>query len=200
MNKKNKGIILLIAGSFHFDVGKQKNVNRSTVLNYMGNVLWNHDKLNAFQITSDEIVKPKWAEWKNKIGLDVNGGEENICCGDSLSFFDSELGRIGISICLDYIYPKHMPMLQYSKINLFLVPCMSPTITRFKKSAETLGDCQQASLFLSNCGAIAVKDDNGNILKDGASFYYLPKNNNAYNFNESNELLKVFDLFELIKG
>ncbi len=180
---QNKGLLLVVAGSFHF-ICEDGKVNRSIILGYDGKPLWYHDKMQAYQITRDDVNDDKSLIDKLRIG--PGGGEEGIALKNELRFIDLPIGRVSVCICLDYIYLDHFEAIKESGINVFLIPAMSSNTTRFHEYARDFGNSQHASTFVSNSSYIAINPE-------GASFYYIPSRDRSYYPCLPDSLLLIFD-------
>jgi hypothetical protein len=180
-----KGIFLVVAGSFHLKLDDGKIVNRSHVLSYSGEELWHHDKMQAFQITSLDVKDN--LNLKEKLKIDDRGGQEAIDLMDQLEFLDLPIGRISVCICLDYISDSHYHAMFQSGINVFFVPAMSPTTLQFQDKAKQFGG-NHVSTFVSNSSCF-VKDD-----KNGASFYYIPvaSKKTCFTFHDPRAIITSF--------
>ena len=150
-------------------------LNISTLLNHKGEDLLTHHKMKRFKIREDEATASP--EIQRLLKISQNGGYECIRQSQTLKCIDTPLGRIAICICIDYFHKMHQAALQNSGINLFLVPAMTHTVTKFWYNRESLGDANLAATFVSNSSYIARKTDGG-VHEKGASFYYLPAREN----------------------
>ncbi len=195
----DEGILLLVAGSFHFwDKDDEKRLfNLSTVLNHGGRVIWEQKKLKRYAFDVKDIqINPGLPKILKTSG---KGGYENIHTSDVLYCLDTPVGRIAVCVCIDFFHPDHQEAWRLSGINLFLSPAMSPGNTRFKDVSRLLGASNLASSFIANSGWAAKKQKEGGIHQDGACFYYLPDKKRNLTFAGENEEMLIFDMNSLIQ-
>jgi predicted amidohydrolase len=192
------GLLLVVAGSFHFEIEGNKRFNISTVLNHEGDVLWTQNKIKRFSFDKSDIRKNP----QLPILLETSpaGGYEGIKETGTICCVDTPLGRIAVCICIDFFHKEHMETFRQAGINVFLVPAMSPQIIRFLESAALFAGDNLAASFISNNGYAAKKGSSG-IHEDGASFYILP-NRSRKNVQAASENLSllVFDSKKLTKS
>jgi predicted amidohydrolase len=185
------GLLLVVAGSFHFEIEGDKRFNVSTVLDHTGSVLWTQNKIKRFSFDKSDIQKnpqlPILLETSPAGGYEGIEETGTICCADT------PLGRIAVCICIDFFHKEHMETYRQAGINLFLVPAMSPQVIRFLETAALFCGDNLAASFIANNGYAAKKRNSG-IHEDGASFYILPNRSrkNVRATGENSSLL-VFD-------
>lgn len=192
-----KGLFMVIAGSFHHkdDSTNNPRYNRSCILNYNGDILWEHNKMQRYDIDSNDIRNSP--DLKTHLNLSENGGYEKIAVGDRLCFIDTPLGRIVVCICIDFFHNDLRKLLTDIQATVFLVPAMSHQNFHFIQSAKSFGDSNKASTFVSNSGCLA-KDG-----EDGASFYYLPSRDKTTSIRyatKNAENITIFDMAEIIEA
>ncbi len=203
VQKEGKGLCVVVAGSFHInDLSKKnKRYNRSCILNYNGEILWEHDKLQRYEVNCDDLRESP--HLKKILKLSDNGGHEGIFAGDKLYYIDTPIGRIVVCICIDFFHSNLQELLSNSHATIFLVPAMSHQNYHIIEAARGFGDSNKASTFVSNSGCFAKKESS-HIHIDGASFYYLPSKEKlinikyAVNVNEIERTL-IFDMAKIIK-
>jgi predicted amidohydrolase len=164
------GLLMTVAGSFHFKKKNGERFNTSTVLNHAGEVLWCQDKLEMFSLDDHDIKKKPQIPQLLKIS--PNGGYERITCSHTVSIVDTPLGRLVVSICIDFFH--HVEAYRSTGANVFLVPAMTYQTIRLVKAAEFLAERNLAASFLAN-SAWAAKKDKNEIHENGLSFYILPE-------------------------
>lgn len=169
---QGQGLVLVVAGSWHTQQDDGRWVNRSYVLDARGDIVWAHDKLAAYEITSDNVQQN--LTLKTQLGLNDHGGEEMIEIGDTLQFCDCALGRLAVAICAGFFHDPIADVLKASGATLFLVPAMSHDVRPLAERARTLVRSQHATTFVANCGTVAFDPHNGQINEQSACFYLLP--------------------------
>jgi predicted amidohydrolase len=174
------GLILVVAGSWHVEgvtdeLGETQHRvwNRSLVIDYRGETVWEHDKLTEYIISADNVAqKPAL---RTHFGLSEKGGIEGIRRGRTLEFCDCKLGRISVAICVGFFHDPIEAALRASGANVFLVPAMSPDMSPLEERARTLVRSQRASTFAANCGAVAYDESSKKTGSKAACFYFLPR-------------------------
>lgn len=135
MCQPGNGVELVVAGSQHIERSSGEWVNRSTVLDRDGDVLWIHDKVLRYGS-------------RNRRGGDL---VEDIRLGDVLVLVETSVARIASVICLDFLCDKALHSLYQSAApNLFLVPAMSPKLDDFRSRATSFAASLQAISIVSN--------------------------------------------------
>lgn len=174
LSLSGNGMLMVVAGSFH--IAPDKNVkderyNISHVLDHGGNILWSQKKLNKLTINSEELNRAPGL--KNVLKISDEGGYESIFHPEHLLCVDTVIGRIAITICIDFFDDGHQEALRQSGINIFFVPAMNSTISRFEHTARSLGGSNQASSFVANKPFFS-KPQNSVPGKRDSPFYYIP--------------------------
>lgn len=118
-----KGLLLVVAGSWHSEVSEGW-VNRSTVLDCKGNMVWEHDKLAEYHITPQNVRQSPGL--RAQLGINNHGGTEAIRRGDTLQFCDCALGRLSVATCAGFFHEPVAEALRASGATIFLVPAMDP--------------------------------------------------------------------------
>ncbi len=165
---------LVVAGSFHRERYEGGYVNLAPMLDWQGNVVWRHRKLQPYKMLSGEIAKsPNVNEilrlFKAKTGNHV---EENIQTSYPLAFVDTPIGRMATLICLDYLLDKVYEAVGHVGCHYLWVPLMTASIGMFEGHAKDLYGAKHhvltaCSASVSCCEMIHCK---GNDL----SFLYAP--------------------------
>ncbi|HEX9733682.1 MAG TPA: hypothetical protein VGG06_17050 [Thermoanaerobaculia bacterium] len=141
---------LVIAGTFHHELEDSRGwVNRCHVLDPYGRTILQQDKLVAFKVPASQACEMR-PELLAKLGIDERGGYEDIDVGDVVTFLDSALGRMLVTICLDYCGDQLTELVLDSRPNLFWVPAMTPAMGAFHERARFLGSRLRASSFVVN--------------------------------------------------
>ncbi len=151
---------MVVAGSFHHEIanGPIGFENRTQVYSGAGDLLWTHTKCAKFKIPAEEST-PAVCEL---LGIRADrGGEEDIQLANVLHVLDGQIGRIVTPICIDYFCEDLRAPFLAAGVTVVLSPTMSPTLQRFEKRANTLGDHARAWTFVANsrwvCDAMGVK-------------------------------------------
>ena len=192
------GLLMVVAGSFHFGGKTDGRYNTSTILDHTGNVLWTQNKLKRFSFNKKDLRKNPGL--RMLLRTSEAGGYENIDETDTVYCADTPVGRISVCICLDFFHKNHIEGFRKAGINVFLVPAMTPQNIRFLEIAGTAAEDNLAASFFSNSGYAAKKEKSG-IHAEGASFYFLPRTREKGTLaTGKNKQLLIFDFGELIKS
>jgi predicted amidohydrolase len=198
VSSRKPGLLLVAAGSFHFESKTDKRLNTSTILNHSGDILWTQNKIKRFSFDTNDIQKKP--EIQTLLKTSPVGGYEYINETDTICCADTPIGRISVSICIDFFHKEHLEVYRQTKTNIFLVPAMTYQNIRFLQTAGIFARDNLASSFISNNGYIAKKEKSGINMK-GASFYFLPRTMEpGIMAKEENGNLLIFDVGKLIKS
>lgn len=183
LNNHEKKIIMVTAGSWHIlkDKERQTYVNNSTIFRFDGEVLWEQKKMHPFKLNAGDI--------QELLSLNLRGVEEfgklldapdqqcweKIEIADTLEIFDSSIGRMAITICLDYFVKEREDLLVETIVNLIFLPAMSPTLNKIKKSSFDSGTWGMASVFCANSCWIITGGKIDEFKKKHSSFIYTPQ-------------------------
>jgi hypothetical protein len=181
-NHKNK-IIMVTAGSWHIlkDEERQTYVNNSSIIKFDGEVLWEQGKMHQFQLNAGDI--------KELLSLNLRGFEafytlldapdqecwEKIEIADTLKIYDSSIGRMAITICLDYFVKERAELLVEPIVNLIFLPAMSPTLNKIRQASFYSGTWRMASVFCANSCWIITGGKIEEFKKEHSSFIYTPQ-------------------------
>lgn len=132
-------IYLVVAGTRHVFINDKKYVNRCTVFDFIGDVLWEQDKSQRFELPANDAKALLQAEH------DVY---EPNHLAEQVVIYRSKLGRIATPICLDFI--KADGLWQKLAVDLFLVPAMSKNLKRFQDSSKQAGNRWGSAVFVCN--------------------------------------------------
>ena len=145
---------LVIAGSLH--EGEPPDcMNRARVLDWAGRDLWCHEKCSRFSLTPRETAHLDPA-LRTAIGLDEDGGAEDIRLGQTLTLRDGPLGRMGLVICLDHLDTRLRALFELSGVDSLFVPAMSPATADFERTVEDLArDAHTASFVVNSAWLVA---------------------------------------------
>lgn len=183
---EERGLLMVVAGSWHVADREGHRANRCVVLDYYGNELWRHDKLLEFVITAGNVKESPQAY--QQMGIREGGATEAIHCGKRLEFYDSLVGRLAVAICVGFFSQEVEPLLWASGANVFFVPSMTPSTTDLEARANALVRSQNALTFVANCGHVGP---------NARSFYQLPiKNAKPRRLRQGRRML-LFDMSEL---
>jgi len=182
LNNSEKKIIMVTAGSWHIlkEEEMQTYVNNSAILRFDGEVLWEQGKMHQFQLNARDI--------KELLSLNLRGFEafyklldapdqqcwEKIEIADTLKIFDSSIGRMAITICLDYFVKERTDLLLEPNVNLIFLPAMSPTLNKIKQASFDSGTWGMASVFCANSCWIITGGKIDVFKKEHSSFIYTP--------------------------
>jgi predicted amidohydrolase len=139
-NAFNRVIHLVIAGTCHVFENQENNhySNRCTAFNHMGTIEWQQDKRQPFTLTA----------YETQAFFNVNSPAfEPTQPANHLVIRHTALGKVATPICLDFLCDglwKAMP------IELFLVPAMSPNLSRFKDNCRIAGNEHSSAVFICN--------------------------------------------------
>jgi hypothetical protein len=153
-------ICLVIAGTRHVFIGHEKYANRCTVLNFIGDVLWEQDKSQRFELTAD--IAQALLNADSAVFEPSHFAEKFVMCR-------TKLGRIATPICLDFI--KAEGLWQKLAIDIFLVPAMSSGLSRFELSSKLAGNRWGSAVFVCNTKPDDTKPD----YDKNAVHVYLPQ-------------------------
>ncbi len=128
-NQSKSNIILLIAGSMHYSKEKEY-FNESIVYDYKGNELWKQNKINAFK--------------HNNVREFLNYERKEFICVDTI------IGRMSISICVDFLRENYIYLNNSFYVNFHLVPSFSSSTSEFKTHSRVIGRNYNSSTFY--CG------------------------------------------------
>jgi predicted amidohydrolase len=194
VSSKQKGLFMVVAGSFHIrqgEEGKEKIFNASVVLNHSGDDLWSQRKIQPFSFNRKDIKECQ--EIKCLLKISDAGGYERIESDTAIRCLDTPLGRMILCICIDYFHDDHAQALYKSGANIFFVPAMSPGNSKFQATAEKLGSSNLAVAFVA-LSRIFNKDGKAATEKS-ASFYYLPDTKNTFTYAvDDREDLLIFEV------
>lgn len=147
-NPQHRHPRLVVAGSRHCADGADF-ANRCTVLDFIGNILWEQDKRSPFVIhDADEVRQLCPRDPPERLF-------EPTALGPKLMVAESAIGRLLTPICLDYIQGETWSDLG---ADLYLVPAMTPSLGRFADTAKFLGGEHGAATFVCNA-LVAGKDE-----------------------------------------
>ena len=139
-NPRHRHPRLVVAGSRHCADGGEF-ANRCTVLDFIGNILWEQDKRSPFVIDdADELRRLCPEDTPAKVF-------EPTALGRTLVVAESVIGRLLTPICLDYIEGD---LWRDLGADIYLVPAMTKTLGRFALCAEDLGGRHGAATFVCN--------------------------------------------------
>ncbi|KJV06678.1 hypothetical protein [Methylocucumis oryzae] len=148
-------IRLIVAGSRHIHHGNKRNEfsNCCTVLNAFGDIEWQQEKRQPFNLTEREahnLLNHKQAAF------------EPTQLANTVTLRLTALGLTATPICLDFFHDslwKDLP------IQVLLVPAMSPNLKRFHRHCANVGEHHLSSAFICN-----AEPNN----KDKAVYAYIP--------------------------
>ncbi len=140
--------LLVMAGSFHVDAGLGR-ANRCHLLDGRGNLLLSQDKCTAYRIPADQAGRMR-PEILAGLGIDERGGYEDIQSAETLHIRETPLGRLATPICLDFCGNQLRDLFIQTRVNLFLVPAMTPRMGPFYARAREFGSFNRATTIVVN--------------------------------------------------
>lgn len=142
-NLREVRLRLVVAGSQHVAdaEGGKDFFNRSTVLGYDGELLWQQDKCSPFVIDNPVALAALCPSSQ------ITKLFEPTRLGVNIVLAEAALGRLLTPICLDYIEGILWDELG---ADIYLVPAMTEGLSRFKQQANTLGGRHGAASFVCN--------------------------------------------------
>lgn len=174
MNNAPDQIKLVVAGSFHFERDLGGYENRATMLDWQGNIVWRHHKLQRYMLRSAEI---EGSPHKDVLLELFQAGpdddlEENIHTDYPLSFADTPIGRMATLICLDYLQGRVCESVGRLNCHYLWVPAMTTSASTFESHARDIYGAKHQ--VLSACAAsLSCCEMIGSECKD-LSFLYAP--------------------------
>ncbi|MEW6210544.1 MAG: hypothetical protein AB1631_19425 [Acidobacteriota bacterium] len=197
--QSGKGLLLVVAGSWHEEIDGRW-LNRSYVLDCMGNTVWMHDKLAEFNISRKNVRDNPGL--KKQLNINDHGGKEAIFRGTSLEFCDCAVGRLAVAICAGFFHKPLEPVLIASKVNIFLVPAMTSDARPLLKRADELVRSQHAATFVANCGTVGRDHKTKRIAEKATCFYLIPQSSSEPQKmpcpSLTDNYLHIFDLNRLL--
>lgn len=143
-------LALVIAGSWHLNVGGHLR-NRATVLSGWGDDAWFHDKLAIYGIPAAEAATMPEAV-RELLGIDEQGGREDVGPGAELHVRDLRLGRLAVATCLDFCGGGLDDLFVGAGVNLLFVPAMTSSTAPFRERAKLLGERAGTWAWVANSG------------------------------------------------
>jgi predicted amidohydrolase len=182
-NNKGKKIIMVVAGSYHVlkENQKDKYENSSIVYRFDGKKLWEQKKMNQFQMDENDLKKFKsssekgFKELRRLIKKSSSKSWEKIDISNKLIIYDSSIGRMAVTICLDYFVKEKEKLLIEPHVNLIFVPSMSRSLRRMNISNLDYGTFGLGSIFCANSCWVISGGEKNNFRSKNASYIYIPK-------------------------
>ncbi|GAB6036924.1 hypothetical protein JCM15519_14830 [Fundidesulfovibrio butyratiphilus] len=131
---------LVVAGSFHKERPHAGYVNLATMLDWQGNVVWEHTKKRPFVLTADIIEKSPNRDFIRR-EFDLVAGEElveYIHTESPVVFVDTPIGRMATVICLDMLLPSVESIISRVPCDFLFVPAMTLGIDKFHSKARDI--------------------------------------------------------------
>jgi hypothetical protein len=182
-NNKKKKIIMVVAGSYHIlkDKQKYKYENSCIVYRFDGKKLWEQRKMNQFQMDESDLKKLKsskekgFEKFRELLENSSRKSWEKIDISNKLTIYDSAIGRMAITICLDYFVKEKEKLLIEPHVNLIFVPSMSRSLRRMNISNLDYGTFGMGSIFCANSCWVISGGEKNNFKSKNASYIYIPK-------------------------
>jgi hypothetical protein len=160
-----------VAGSFHLS-HRTRWVNRCHVLDARGRIVFVQDKCKEFQLTPELAAASP--DLCREMGIEEErGGYEGIDCAAGLEVADTPIGRLVTPICLDFCGEEIRELLIDSRVNLYLVPAMTPRMGDFRRRARDLGTLCRGSSFVVNSAWLLERI--GRLTEERLFLGYLPE-------------------------
>lgn len=136
---------LVVAGTFHLDSATgTSRVNRCQILDGYGQPLFSQEKRTAYSILGEQ-VQAMDETLQKQMGLDGQGGYEDIDVSRSFLLIEGALGRMAVPICLDYCGEDLRDLLIETQTNFLAVSAMTTTLEPFYARARELGTLARAT-------------------------------------------------------
>lgn len=182
-NNRDKTIIMVIAGSFHFLKNKRsiKYENSSVVYRFDGKPLWEQKKMNQFQLDDEDIRNLLTSKsdglrsFKRSFQRSTQKAWENIEISDTLLVYDTVIGRMAVNICLDYFVKEKEKLLIEPNVNIIFVPAMSVSLKKMDITNYDLGTYGLSSIFCANSCWIITGGEKNMFNHGHSSYIYIPK-------------------------
>jgi len=139
-NAFEPNIRLVVGGTRHVIDSNGNNVysNRCTVLNHCGEIEWEQEKRQPFDLTAEQA--------NDFFGIQSPAFEPTRL-SRQLVMRHTALGRIATPICLDFLCDG---LWQIMPVDIYFVPVMSKGLSRFNDSCRTVGNIWGAAAFGCN--------------------------------------------------
>ena len=208
-NNKKKIIIMVVAGSYHKIKYKNKYENSSIVYRFDGKKLWEQHKMNQFQLDEEDIKRlissklKGLQNFKKMFHRSDKKGWERIEISNKLVIYDTVIGRMAITICLDYFVREKEKLLIEPNVNLIFVPAMSATLKKMDVANFDLGTFGLASIFCANSCWVITGGEKNKFNRDNSSYIYIPQRNGLQRLNcviDSNCINCNFKVFRISKN
>jgi hypothetical protein len=174
-NALNSIIRLVIAGSCHViePSGHNAFYNRCTVLNFMGDSEWVQDKRQPFMLNPEEA--------EANLGVHFLAYEPTRL-SQRLVMRHTALGTLATPICLDFLCDEQWKTMP---VDVFFVPVMSPSLSRFTDNCRNSGNMRGAAAFICN----AQTDE-----KSSRVFYYVPSRASSKKLEQNQDTPFLFTI------
>jgi predicted amidohydrolase len=158
--------ILTIAGSWHVSEGG-KRINRAPVYAAGSRPIAWFDKMARYTMTPAEVQE--FVAHVQVVGEvdETRDASEEISIGDSILVIDTDVGRLGISICIDAVMADLKATYEGLGLNYLFVPARSRTVGRFTHDLKTFCEHCAAFVCLANTPSAVSRDED-------TSFILLP--------------------------
>ncbi|MBF0275026.1 MAG: hypothetical protein HQK84_07325 [Nitrospinae bacterium] len=177
LHNEETGIKLVVAGSFHAEKSSGGYVNRSLMLDFYGNTVWEHIKKAPFILSHNDINKsPHVDKICKEFGITPgNSLIEKIQTASPLVMIDTPIGRMATLICLDYLNTIVPEILRDVSCDFFWVPAMTPSTNDFKREARDTY-AKKFRVFSTVCASRSICELLGTNEK-AESFIWVPMKN-----------------------
>ena len=102
--------IWILCGTIFTPAPDSRNYNTSILLNPEGERVGRYEKLHLFDVTLPSG--------------DVRKESKHVCPGDHMTMVDTELGKLGMSVCYDVRFPELYRHMTLKGAQILLIPAM----------------------------------------------------------------------------
>ena len=167
---KLQNLKLVALGSQHINQGSRK-INRCSVIDRFGQVIWYQSKRERFKIPQDNEQYPGYSEWIETENKQV--------------LIYTPIGEIAVQICLDFLQDNMRKLLCDLGCCWFLVPAMTQKLTgEFLYSVRNCGKLSGAICAVSNSRYSYILSGTNADAKD-LQLSYQPIGGNASYLNDA---------------
>jgi hypothetical protein len=173
-DRPSSSILLVIAGTRHvFANGKNQYSNRCTVFNKIGDLQWEQEKCESFDLTAEQTQA--FFQTKGIAFEPTQLSKQFLVCRTAL-------GRIATPICLDFLCENTWKKIP---VDVFFVPAMSPNLIRFEYASKGAGKKWGSAVFVCNTQSKQLNENQNSV------YTYLPRKSDLQPKEETPHLFIV---------